>query len=113
MTDMVRMSPEDFAALSTQMKLANTQRFKAILDGLEPYCDGSMGPISPAHVNVYVKTCRELGLMWGSYGPPAQVDEKKGPDEERMVLEARQAAVMAELSKLREVGMKNAGRRSA
>lgn len=110
---MVRMSPEDFAALSTQMKLANTQRFKALLDGLEPYCDGSLGPVSPAHVTVYVKVCRELGLMWGSYGPPPAVEVSKGPDEEAMVLSARQEAVLAELGKLRQVGMKNASRRAS
>src|SRR4029450_5065371 len=96
--------------LAHQMKLANTQRYKALLDGLEPYCDGSMGPVSPAHVNSYLKVCRELGLLWHAYDKPVE-KAKEGVDEELMVLEARQAAVLAEFEKLREVGMKNAKRR--
>lgn len=111
MTDMVRMSPDDFAALSQQMKMANTQRLKAVLDSLEPYIDGSLGAVSPPHVNAYIKVCRELGLMWDSYGAPRAEEGPKGGDEEQMVLEARQGAVMAELSKLRERGMRNTGRR--
>lgn len=113
MTDMVRMSPEDFAVLSHQMRLANTQRYKALLDSLEPYTDGSLGPVSPAHVNSYLKVCRELGLLWDSYGPPRAAEEARGGDEELMVLSARQEAALAELEKLREVGMKNAGRRAS
>lgn len=103
MDDLVRMTPEDHEALAAQMRLANTARFKAILDALEPYCDGSLGPVSPTHVNAYVKTCRELGLLWHSYDKPAPVAEVKGSDEELMVLGARQAAVLAELDKLREI----------
>jgi hypothetical protein len=113
MTDMVRMSPDDFSALSQQMRMANTQRLKAVLDSLEPYIDGSLGAVSPPHVNAYIKVCRELGLMWDSYGSPRQVEEVRGADEEQMVLQARQEAVMAELGKLREVGMRNTGRRAS
>jgi hypothetical protein len=110
MTDMVRMSPDDFGMLSQQMKMANTQRLKAVLDSLEPYIDGSLGAVSPPHVNAYIKVCRELGLMWEAYGPPRATEEAKGGEEEEMVLEARQAAVMAELGKLREVAAKRPGR---
>lgn len=101
---MVRMSPDDFAALSQQMKMANTQRLKAVLDSLEPYIDGSLGAVSPPHVNAYIKVCRELGLMWDSYGAPRVVEDRGGSDEELMVLEARQDQVLAELGKLKEVG---------
>lgn len=110
---MVRMSPEDFAALGHQMRMANTQRLKAVLDSLEPYIDGSLGAVSPPHVNAYIKVCRELGLMWDSYGPPRAVEEVKGGDEEAMVLQARQDAVLAELGKLKEVGMRQQGRRAS
>jgi hypothetical protein len=106
MTDMVRMSPDDFRDLSQQMRLANTQRLKAVLDSLEPYIDGSLGAVSPPHVNAYIKVCRELGLMWDSYGPPRVSEEVKGGDEEAMVLAARQEAVNAELDKLRQIGQR-------
>lgn len=113
MTDMVRMSPEDFSQLSDQMRMANTARLKAVLDSLEPYIDGSLGAVSPPHVNAYLKTCRELGLLWDSYGPPKPVEQAGGGDEEAMVLSARQEAVLAELGKLREVGMRQQGRRAS
>lgn len=107
MSDLARMSPEEeFAELSAQMRMANTVRIKALLDSLEPYCDGSMGPVSPAHVSVYLKAVRELGQLWGSYTrPSARPEEVKG-EEEQVVLSARQEAVLAELTKLREIAAK-------
>lgn len=111
MSDLVRMSPEDFDALGHQMRLANTQRIKAVLDALEPYVDGSLGPVSPAHVSVYLKSVEHLGKLWGAYSRPAPVPVESGQDEEQLVLSARQEAVLAELGKLREVGMRNGHRR--
>lgn len=113
MSDMVRMDPEDFDALGHQMRLANTARLKALLDQLEPYCDGTLGPngVSPPHVAAYIKVVRELGLLWKAYDRPAEVEASKGVDEEAMALQARRAAVEADLARLRQVGMKNEGRR--
>lgn len=107
MTEMVRMTPDDFDALGQQMRMANTGRLKAVLDALEPYVDGSLGPVSPAHVAVYLKTVDQLGKLWRAYDPPrAAVEDSKGADEEQLVLSARQAQVLQELEKLREVGMR-------
>lgn len=115
MSDMVRMDPEDFDALGHQMRLANTARLKALLDQLEPYCDGTLGPngVSPPHVAAYIKVVRELGLLWKAYDRPGEAKSSDGPDEEAMVLEARRAAVEADLGRLRQVGMKNQGRRAS
>lgn len=115
MTDLARMSPEDFDGLSEQMRMANTARLKALLDQLEPYCDGTLGPngVSPPHVAAYIKVVRELGLLWRSYDRPAEVKSSGGVDEEAMLLEARRAAVEADLVRLRQVGMKNSGRRAS
>lgn len=110
---MVRMSPEDFEALGAQVRMANTQRITAVLEQLEPYIDGSLGAVSPAHVAVYLKAVKELGLLWAAYQPPRRVEEVKGPEEELMVLSARQEAVLAELGKLRSVGMKEQARRAS
>jgi hypothetical protein len=112
MADLVRIDPEDFDALGHQMRLANTARLKAILDQLEPYVDGSLGPngVSPAHVNAYIKVVRELGLLWRSYDRPSEVKGPDGGDEERLVLEARRSAVAAELDKLAQVAGQSAAR---
>ena len=109
------MDPEDDDALCHQIRMANTARLKALLDQLEPYCDGTLGPngVSPPHVAAYIKVVRELGLLWRSYDRPAEVKAADGPDEEAMVLEARRAAVEADLARLRQVGMKNSGRRAS
>ena len=115
MTDLVRMTSEDFDALGHQMRLANTQRLKAILDSLEPYVDGSFGSINPGHVTAYVRTVAELGKLWRAYDRPVAApegsDESQAAQVEAMVLSARQEAVLAELGKLRQVGMKEQGRR--
>lgn len=104
MTEMVRMTPDDFDALGQQMRMANTARLKQVLDALEPYVDGSLGPVSPAHVSVYLKTVEQLGKLWRAYDPPRGVEEPRGVDEEQLALSARQAQVLAELEKLRQVG---------
>jgi hypothetical protein len=115
MSDLVRMSPEDFDDLSQQMRLANTQRLKAVLDALEPYVEGlGHGGVSPAHVNAYVKTVRELGLLWKAYDRPAAVtQEEQTAEVELMILAARQEAALESLRKLREVGMKEQARRAS
>jgi hypothetical protein len=104
MDEMVRISPEDAQALAWQMKLANTARIKDMVDALEPYCDGSLGAVSPPHVNSRLKAIRELGLLWHTYDRPAEkAEDVKGVDEEPLVLEARQAQALSELTKLREI----------
>ena len=106
MTDLERFSPEEYDDLSLQMKMANTARFKALLDALEPYVDGSAGAISPPHVVQYIKVAAELGKLWHAYDRPARKQESDVEElaaRELLVLEARQAAVLAELGKLRQV----------
>lgn len=105
------MSPDDFDDLSQQMRLANTARLKSLLDSLEPYVDGSLGAVSPPHVNSYIKVTSELGKLWGAYDRPRPVEADKGVDEEQLVLSARQEAVMGQLEQLRRVGMKESSRR--
>jgi len=100
------MSPEDFEHAKEQVRMTLTAKYKQVLDSLEPYVDGSFGSIQPAHVTAYLKAARELGLLWKSYDQPGHAEEVKGPDEELMVLSARQEAVLAELAKLRQIGQR-------
>lgn len=113
MSDLERFTPDEYDDLSLQMKMANTARFKALLDALEPHVDGSMpGGISPPHVAQYIKVAAELGKLWHAYDKPARKTESDAADlaaREVLVLEARQAAVLAELGKLREVATKRRG----
>jgi len=104
--DLVPMSADDHDKARERVKLESTRRYMELMDNLLPYIDGSLGPVSPNHAAVYLKTVRELNLLWDAYRKPVQVEEVKGSDEDVMVLEARQAQVAAELQKLREVGMR-------
>jgi len=104
--DLVRMSPEDHEQARERVKVESTRRYLELLDNLAPYIDGTLGPVSPNHAAVYLKTVRELNLLWDAYAKPKAVEDVKGGDEEPMVLEARQAAVAAELDKLRQVGQR-------
>lgn len=104
--DLVRMSPEDHEAARDRFKVENTKMIMELIESLKPYIDGSLGPVSPNHANSYLKAVREVGLIWDVYARPVKAEEVKGPDQEAMVLAARQEAVLAELAKLREVGMK-------
>lgn len=107
MTDLVRMSPDEAEVARQRVKLENTRLIMELIESLKPYIDGTLGPVSPNHANSFLKAVREVGLLWDAYAKPAvQVEQVKGVDEELMVLESRQAQVSAELSKLREVGMR-------
>lgn len=104
---MQHLGKDEQAVLAERMRLANTQRIMVLLDSLGPYIDGSLGPVSPNHANSYLKAVRELGLLWHAYDrPPAPPEDVKGVDEDPMVLAARQAAVLGELGKLRQVGQR-------
>ena len=110
MGDLEKFGSDEYDELALQMKMANTARFKALLDSLEPYVDGSMGQVSPPHVNAYVKVAKELGSLWHAYDRPARKkDEEVDLVQEALVLEARQASVLAELAKLRAVDAKRRG----
>jgi hypothetical protein len=107
MGEMQRLEPDQFQELADQMRMANTVRLKNVIDSLEAYIDGTLGAVSPAHVNAYVKTVRELGLLWRVYDRPEvaqdSVDEVEVAKAAQVALVARQEAVLAELGKLREV----------
>lgn len=104
--DLVRMSPEDHEAARDRVKVESTRLYMELLDSLKPYIDGTLGPVSPNHAAVYLKTIREVNLLWDAYAKPKAAEEVRGGDEDQMVLEARQAQVSQELAKLREVGMR-------
>lgn len=101
--DLVPLGPDDHDKARDRVKLESTRRYMELLENLVPYIDGTLGPVSPNHAAVYLKTVRELNLLWDAYAKPKPVEDVRGGDEEPMVLEARQAAVAAELDKLRSV----------
>jgi len=104
MSDLVRMSAEEFESARERVRIESTRLYMELIESLKPYIDGSLGPVSPNHANSFLKAVREVNLLWDAYARPAQVvEEVKGGDLDPMVLEARQAQVLGELEKLGQV----------
>lgn len=102
---------EQFAQLTEAVRQHNSAKIKEVLAALEPSVLGLLGgPINPGHVRVYLEALKQLGQLWRVFERPEVRDE--GVDEQAVVeVEAaeRQAAVLAELSKLREIADKRRG----
>lgn len=103
---------EQFAQLQKAVREHNSAEIKELLRALRPYVDGSMGPVSPPHVKVYLDSLRQLGQLWKVFDKPIVV-ESDGSDEGQRVEELRlaeqQARVLAELSKLRQIADRRGG----
>lgn len=103
-------SDEQFAQLTEAVRQHNSAEIKELLAQLKPYAFGYAGPINPGHVRVYLEALKQLGQLWRVFDKPAVKDE--GVDEVALAeVEAaeRQAAVLAELTKLREIADRRRG----
>lgn len=95
---------EQFAQLTEAVRQHNSAEIKELLAQLKPYAFGYAGPINPGHVRVYLEALRQLGQLWRVFEKP--VVKEEGSDETaRVEVETaeRQRAVLAELTKLREI----------
>lgn len=101
---------EQFAQLTEAVRQHNSAEIKELLAQLKPYAFGYAGPINPGHVRVYLEALKQLGQLWRVFERP--VVKEEGVDEQAAVeVEAaeRQAAVLAELTKLREIADRRRG----
>lgn len=101
---------EQFAQLTEAVRQHNSAEIKELLAQLKPFAFGYAGPINPAHVRVYLEALKQLGQLWRVFDRPEVRDE--GVDETaRVEVETaeRQAAVLAELSKLRQIADRRRG----
>lgn len=74
------------------------QRCHRLLDALEPYIDGTMGPVSSRHVGNYLTTLKLLGTLYRVYDktpvPPAE------PTPETVRAEILRDLVLGQLTEL-------------
>lgn len=103
MTGLEPISSDDqFAQLTEAVRAHNMAQIKELLAALKPYVEGMFGPINPGHVRVYLEALKQLGMYVKAFDRPADKPDD-GSDEQRVrqvLLAERQAAVLAELSKL-------------
>lgn len=74
-TDIVGTDDADLTAMQPVVRRHNTQKLRQLIETLEPYIDGSYGPVSPRMAEVYMKALRELGLLYRIFTDlPASVE---------------------------------------
>lgn len=99
---MVPIGEDEFKALTEQVRQHNSVKIRELLAGLEPYVDGSYGPVNPAHVRAYLEALKALGQLWRVFDKPEAKAEVVEVDEE-LIASAARTEVLAELAKLREL----------
>ncbi len=64
---------DELAARSAQVRLWSTGKLQQFLENLEPYVDGSLGPVSPRHAATYLQGLREMNRLWGAAWSPPKI----------------------------------------
>lgn len=102
MSDLNTLSPDEWDALVSQVRMHNTAKLREVLTVLEPYVDGSVGMVSPPHVKLYLTALKDLGAMYRVAEPPKAVEAVEAVDSAAEVvrLEAAQARVLGQLEVL-------------
>lgn len=101
MTDLVAPGEDDGSVLAMQpvVRRHNTAKLRALVEGLEPYVDGSYGPVNPRMCEVYMRALRELALLYRVYDPPKEkVAEEQEPALRADVVRAQVLRQLEELS---------------
>lgn len=101
----VELSEEEYWRRETEAaRRFNTAKIRELLDALQPYVDGSFGPINPGHAVTYLRALNELGKLWRVYDKPVPVKPvEQDVQAEQVRLEQRQQEVLAELAKLASI----------
>jgi hypothetical protein len=58
-----------------------SSKLNNLLDSLDPYIDGTMGPVSSRHVSNYVNALKLLGALYRVYDPVPAPVPVEDPDE--------------------------------
>lgn len=93
---------DDYTKLAPEVRAHLTVKLQMVLEALEPYLDGTF-EISPRMVEVYLRTLRELGLLFRVYDPP-RVPDADPADEQapQLALDQRRQQVLSSLEDLAE-----------
>lgn len=93
-------SVEDYTKLTPEVRAFLTVKLQEVAEALQPYIDGTF-EISPRMVEVYLRTLRELGLLYRVYDRPNIPDGADDQElEPQLALEMRRQEVMSSLEEL-------------
>jgi hypothetical protein len=96
---------EDYTTLQPGVRAFLTGKLQALIETLEPYCDGTF-ELSPRMVEVYLRTLREMGLLYRVYDPPRADPDPEQEQEELAPLKALEAARRDILAQLEELELR-------
>jgi hypothetical protein len=86
---------DDYDKLSENVRRYCAQKLVALEASLEPYINGELGDISPAHVTAYITLLKELGRLYGVQKPPRDPDAMIPAAKVAQLLEAAQLQTQA------------------
>ena len=93
-------SIEDYTKLAPEVRAFLTAKLQEVAEALQPYIDGTF-EISPRMVEVYLRSLRELGLLYRVYDPPKMPTTNEDQElEPQLALEMRRQEVMSSLEEL-------------
>src|SRR5687768_17207795 len=89
---------DDVLALQPVVRNYTAQKFKALVERLEPEVDGSYGPVNPRMVEVYMKALTEFGKLYRVYDPPKPREEEVPQERRAEVLRAQVEQQLTDLA---------------
>lgn len=91
---------EDYTTLAPEVRAYLTGRLQMALEAMEPYVDGTF-EVSPGMMTVFLRACRELGLLYRVYDrPAAKPDEEVEEVAPQLALEQVRQEVLESLEEL-------------
>lgn len=90
---------EDYTTLAPQVRAYLTGRLQMALEAMEPYVDGTF-EVSPGMMTVFLRACRELGLLYRVYDRPAAKADEGVEVEPQLALEQVRQEVLDSLEEL-------------
>lgn len=88
-------SEDNSAQLTPMVRQFLAQKIHNLLDALDPYVDGTMGPVSTRHVQQYVAALKLLGQCYAVFSPSRDAVTVKVPASPELMQERVLAALAA------------------
>lgn len=97
---MDELSPvNDHAQMQGMVRTHLAVKLKDLCEALEPYIDGTLGPVSSRHVTNYLNALKLLGQLYRVYDPPRIVANEQEPLETAKTTRARVLGQLQELER--------------
>lgn len=89
----------DHAQMQAMVRTHLAMKLKDLCEALEPYIDGTLGPVSSRHVTNYTNALKLLGQLYRVYDPPRAVITNDEPLETAKAVRTRVMGQLLELER--------------